>query len=584
MIKKVYVISKTHLDIGFTDLAENVVNTYIYKYLPNVVKTCNELKDTDTPYTWTVSPWVLTEALKKDDGTLEKAIKDGLISWHSMPFTPFSESMSPELLEYALSISENLDKRFGKKTTAVKFSDVPGTSRALIKPLCKHGIKFIHMGVNPAFKVKNIPPLFRWRNGEDEIVVAYNMAYGTSLDFDDFAVYIDMRGDNTQGLPKEVVIELYRKLREKYPDAEVSFSNMTEVAEKIVALKDTFPVVEDEIGDMWSHNISTDPMKVSLYKELLRHIEKNGINGDITNNLMLIPEHTWGCNTKAYFSNYVDYSVADFESTKNCPSRKFVERSWEEKREYIVEAQKALGTNFVYDVKEPDLDGFNEIPVFETDFEFSWQLYDSQDYKPRINARVESLQESKKHEKFDPLLYMSVVLGNCKYNLPKYQGGIYVPNAVAAYQKGDVKVIKYEFEENLKKEYGLPYLYAIIDGDMVEFRWFGMKPNRLPQSYWVKFKGFEENWEIRKIGQWFDVDARSNPLFMGSDYGVRNSEVEIENVDSLLVAPYGRRLLDVDFDDKKQDLYFNIYNNIWGCNHPMWYSDDAKFRFRIKKR
>ena len=71
---------------------------------------------------------------------------------------------------------------------------------------------------------------------------------------------------------------------------------------------------------------------------------------------------------------------------------------------------------------------------------------------------------------------------------------------------------------------------------------------------------------------------------MGSDYGVRNSEVEIENVDSLLVAPYGRRLLDVDFDDKKQDLYFNIYNNIWGCNHPMWYSDDSRFRFRIKKR
>ena len=583
MIKKVYVISKTHLDIGFTDLAENVVNTYIYEYLPNVVKTCNELKDTDTPYAWTVSPWVLTEALKKDDGTLEKAIKDGLISWHAMPFTPFSESMNPELLEYALSISENLDKRFGKKTTAVKFSDVPGTSRALIKPLCNHGIKFIHMGINRAFRLKDLPNLFRWKNGDDEIVVAYNLAYGTSLDFDDFAVYIDMRGDNTQGLPKEVVIELYDMLRKKYPGADVSFSNMSEVAEKIVALKDTFPVVEDEIGDMWSHNISTDPMKVSLYKELLRHIEKNGINGDITNNLMLIPEHTWGCCIKRYFTNYTDYSVEALETVRNSPSRKFVERSWEEKREYIDEAQKALGTNFVYDVKEPDLDGFNEIPVFETNFEFSWQLYDTKDYAPFVQRRVDTLREDLNGE-FNPYIYIGGILDNCKWNLPKYQGGIYIPNAVAAFQKGDVKVIKYEFEENLKKEHGLPYVYAIIDGDMVEFRWFGMKPNRLPQSYWVKFKGFEENWEIRKIGQWFDVDARCNPLFMGSDYGVRNSEVEIENIDSLLVAPYGRRLLDVDFDDKKQDLYFNIYNNIWGCNHPMWYSDDSKFRFRIKKR
>ena len=130
---------------------------------------------------------------------------------------------------------------------------------------------------------------------------------------------------------------------------------------------------------------------------------------------MLVPEHTWGCNTKIYFTNYVDYSVADFESTRNCPSRKFTERSWEEKREYLYEAQKALGTNYVYDVKEPDLEGFVEIPEFETNFEFSWQLYENKDYKARITARIESLKESKPGQ-FEPLLYMNVILGNCKWN------------------------------------------------------------------------------------------------------------------------------------------------------------------------
>jgi len=32
------------------------------------------------------------------------------------------------------------------------------------------------------------------------------------------------------------------------------------------------------------------------------------------------------------------------------------------------------------------------------------------------------------------------------------------------------------------------------------------------------------------------------------------------------------------------DLYFNLYNNIWNTNFPMWYSDDALFRFKIKEK
>jgi hypothetical protein len=28
-------------------------------------------------------------------------------------------------------------------------------------------------------------------------------------------------------------------------------------------------------------------------------------------------------------------------------------------------------------------------------------------------------------------------------------------------------------------------------------------------------------------------------------------------------------------------LHFNLYNNIWGTNHPMWYDEDAKFRFAL---
>ena len=33
-IKKVYVVYKTHLDVGFTDLAKNVLDKYVNDYIP----------------------------------------------------------------------------------------------------------------------------------------------------------------------------------------------------------------------------------------------------------------------------------------------------------------------------------------------------------------------------------------------------------------------------------------------------------------------------------------------------------------------------------------------------------------------
>jgi len=29
-------------------------------------------------------------------------------------------------------------------------------------------------------------------------------------------------------------------------------------------------------------------------------------------------------------------------------------------------------------------------------------------------------------------------------------------------------------------------------------------------------------------------------------------------------------------------MYVNLYNNIWGTNFPMWYAEDARFRFVLR--
>ena len=86
------------------------------------------------------------------------------------------------------------------------------------------------------------------------------------------------------------------------------------------------------------------------------------------------------------------------------------------------------------------------------------------------------------------------------------------------------------------------------------------------------------------MGLWIEPrDIIGSPLITATDYGVKNDNAEIESLDAVLAAPFGRRLLDFEPHPEKRDLYFNLYNNIWNTNFPMWYSDDAVFRFKLKE-
>ena len=58
----------------------------------------------------------------------------------------------------------------------------------------------------------------------------------------------------------------------------------------------------------------------------------------------------------------------------------------------------------------------------------------------------------------------------------------------------------------------------------------------------------------------------------------------IETLDAPLVAPGEPSLL--NFNNRqpvlKRGMHFNLYNNVWGTNFPMWYDDDARFRFILR--
>ena len=68
---------------------------------------------------------------------------------------------------------------------------------------------------------------------------------------------------------------------------------------------------------------------------------------------------------------------------------------------------------------------------------------------------------------------------------------------------------------------------------------------------------------------------------------VEMGNCEIINRHSPLVSVGKGKILEFDnkFEDVKTDGFsFVLYNNVWGTNFPLWYEDNAKFTFEIKKK
>jgi len=60
--------------------------------------------------------------------------------------------------------------------------------------------------------------------------------------------------------------------------------------------------------------------------------------------------------------------------------------------------------------------------------------------------------------------------------------------------------------------------------------------------------------------------------------------LSITSLDAPLVAPGQPSMLDFTNDqpDIDRGVHFNLLNNLWGTNFPMWFDEDCRFRFVIE--
>ena len=79
-IKKVFVVCKTHMDVGFTGLAADVVNLYMQRHIPAAIALSKDLEGDPSShgFVWTTGSWIIWEYLKTGTPKQVKLLEDAI--------------------------------------------------------------------------------------------------------------------------------------------------------------------------------------------------------------------------------------------------------------------------------------------------------------------------------------------------------------------------------------------------------------------------------------------------------------------------------------------------------------------------
>src|SRR5512138_1092577 len=103
--REVIIVFKTHFDIGYTDLASNVVQRYRTTMIDDALKVADQNRSlpADQQFVWTLPGWPLSKILADWPGQstqrqqrVAQAFKDGRFVVHALPFTMHTELLEPE--------------------------------------------------------------------------------------------------------------------------------------------------------------------------------------------------------------------------------------------------------------------------------------------------------------------------------------------------------------------------------------------------------------------------------------------------------------------------------------------------------
>ena len=370
-LEEVIVVSKTHFDIGYTDLASRVVDHYRTSMADQALKLVDESRGLppDMQFSWTLAGWPMSQVLWTGQNADRRerfiaAMRAGRLVPHALAFTTHTESLDLEDLTRGFRFSVEMARLAGQPLpTGCKMTDVPDHTRGLATVLANAGVKFFHHGCNDNCTPADLPELFWWEGPDgSRVLTALSRTYGSDLCPPANWPYktwlcMWMTYDN-QGPPdRKMVEDLFARAKRDLPGVRVRFGRLSDFADAMAHEKPDLPVVRDDTPDTWIYGIGSMPIETQLAHVTRPRIAalesldtllktwgvpaasaKEAVRGAYENTL-LFGEHTWGPDV----GRYAGYAYGE-QWKKNLADGKyrFLLEGFDQKRAYAHRAAELV--------------------------------------------------------------------------------------------------------------------------------------------------------------------------------------------------------------------------------------------------
>lgn len=378
-VDRFVLVYKTHFDIGYTQLARDVVKGYRTTMIDQALDVVDQNANLprEQQFVWTVPGWPMKEILASWPGQsterqsrITTAFKDGRFVVHALPFTMHTDLMEPEELARGFGYSSAMNRSIGKPLPrAAKMTDVPCHGWALPTVLKHAGVGFLHIGCNGHSSPVGVPTLFWWEGPDGSRVLTYYSAdgYGTGLlpsprwPHKTWLALVHTGDNHGPPRPDEVQAHI-AKIRVAYPKAVITVGELADFANALLAENPDLPVIRKDMPDTWIHGPMASPVGAKIARNtrpgiaaaesLGTLLNLSGVSsGDDSKAIsaayeasLLYAEHTWGLSHAFHRHKLPDGAEWDKVVKDGMPGiyQKF-EESWAEHRAYIDGAARITG-------------------------------------------------------------------------------------------------------------------------------------------------------------------------------------------------------------------------------------------------
>ncbi len=329
-VEHVWVVFKTHFDLGFTDLAENVFTRYRVNMMDGALGLIeqNRNRPPDERFVWTVPGWPLSQVIlgpKQDPARrakIERAIREGSLAFHALPFSMHTESLDLEDLVRGLGYSSKIARAYGRPLPiGGKMTDVAEHCWVMPALLAHAGIRFLQIGCNGECQSARFPALFRWEGPDGSRVLCnYTPDYGSGIvppsgwPAKNYLAMITT-SDNVGPPSADDVDQLRRQARQQLPGVQIHFGTLDDFTRAVEAENPALPIVRGDAPDTWIHGPMSMPQETKIARNIRplepalesldTHLRAWGLTpaplaqllAEAYENSLLYGEHTWGLNS-----------------------------------------------------------------------------------------------------------------------------------------------------------------------------------------------------------------------------------------------------------------------------------------------